>query len=310
MIFVEMNGRLGNQLFRYATARYLQEKMYCGEKMVLSFNKIDQKNKSDKSFYRALLDFKVSSFDIYSNDKDSIISKASFYQKIKILPYYLKIRKFGDNDISETIKIENRYEDMLNHTGVYWFRYGYHELKKSNQKNKFLIGNFESSQYFNDIRDILVDELKPRFQLFEGDCQLYDKILRSNSVCVSIRRGDFLETKNTNHNVCDKEYYLRAIELISERVKNPVFFFFSDDIEWCKNNIRAPYESYYESGKDTVYDKLRLMYSCKHFIISNSTFSWWAQYLSECNNKIVISPKRRLRNVSDYPLIEKNFIKL
>ena len=65
---------------------------------------------------------------------------------------------------------------------------------------------------------------------------------------------------------------------------------FSDDIEWVKNNIYTGCVTYYEDGTDPVWEKLRLMSACKHFVVSNSTFSWWAQYLSENEKKIVISP--------------------
>lgn len=56
------------------------------------------------------------------------------------------------------------------------------------------------------------------------------------------------------------------------------FFGFSDDIDWVKNNMEFPGEVYYESGVDPVWEKLRLMSACKHFVLSNSSFSWWAQY--------------------------------
>lgn len=75
-------------------------------------------------------------------------------------------------------------------------------------------------------------------------------------------------------------------------IENPVFFMFSDDIEWVKNNIHTECVTYYEDGTDPVWEKLRLMSACKHFIVSNSTFSWWTQYLSANENKVVVSPSR------------------
>ena len=67
---------------------------------------------------------------------------------------------------------------------------------------------------------------------------------------------------------------------------------FSDDIEWVKNNLDFKCETYYENGNDPVWEKLRLMSCCKHFVISNSSFSWWAQYLSCNKNKIVYAPTK------------------
>ena len=67
---------------------------------------------------------------------------------------------------------------------------------------------------------------------------------------------------------------------------------------------------YYEDGTDTVQEKLRMMYSCKHFVISNSTFSWWAQYLSRNPNKIVVSPNRWYNSRFQTALIGKDWILL
>ena len=83
---------------------------------------------------------------------------------------------------------------------------------------------------------------------------------------------------------------------------------FSDDIEWVKNNIYTGCVTYYEDGTDPVWEKLRLMSACKHFVVSNSTFSWWTQYLSKSENKIVISPSRWFNNDYESPLIAKDWI--
>ena len=86
---------------------------------------------------------------------------------------------------------------------------------------------------------------------------------------------------------------------------------FSDDIQWVKDNIKdLDIEMYYEDGNDTLDEKLRLMYSCKHFIISNSTFSWWAQFLSRNNEKIVISPDRWYKQDISATLINDEWIKI
>lgn len=96
---------------------------------------------------------------------------------------------------------------------------------------------------------------------------------------------------------------------MQKKVNNPVFIFFSDDIEWCKGNFSSiKYELYFESGKDTLAEKISLMSSCKHFIISNSTFSWWAQWLGQNEKKIVISPKHWYKYHKEF-MVEYSFEK-
>lgn len=99
---------------------------------------------------------------------------------------------------------------------------------------------------------------------------------------MSIRRGDF-ETNKKNkkiHSICNKEYFEKAIEKMNEilfkKGKTPTYILFSDDIEWAKKNINTIFPIFSEDGNDPVWEKLRMMNSCKHFILSNSTFSWWA----------------------------------
>ena len=89
---------------------------------------------------------------------------------------------------------------------------------------------------------------------------------------------------------------MKFIDIMKEKVKNPVFYIFSDDIEWVKENIDFKTEVKYITGNNKNYEELRLMYTCKHFIISNSSFSWWAQYLTDNKNRITSAPSKWFRN--------------
>ena len=140
-------------------------------------------------------------------------------------------------------------------------------------------------------------------------CGLYKKIESTNSVCVTIRRGDFLLDKFIkNFYICTPEYFEKAIEKINSIVNDPQYIVFSDDVDWCKKNMKFPPNTLFESGKDEIWEKLRLMYKCKNFIISNSTFSWWAQYLSQNDNKIVIAPDEWNKFEYTDPIYDKNWI--
>lgn len=120
---------------------------------------------------------------------------------------------------------------------------------------------------------------------------LYEIIRDRNSVCLAVRRGDFLNPENRKtFLVCDVDYYQKAVDYMVSHVKDPVFIVFSNDIAWTQMHLSIPGEVYYESGKDPVWETFRLMYSCRHFIISNSTFHWWAQYKGTAEDKIVIAP--------------------
>lgn len=163
----------------------------------------------------------------------------------------------------------------------------------------------------------MLEELQPRRKPIKANAYLYD-VLNSEreTVCISIRRGDYItnETVNRRMNICSRDYFKEAVSLLNSKINNPVYIVFSDDVSWCRKNIDfiRDNECYFETGNDPVWEKLRLMYSCKHFIISNSTFSWWAQYLSQNPEKIVVSPNRWTSEKSGKrsPLIERSFVRI
>ena len=293
MIQKHMIGRLGNQMFQYAAVRAFQLKYRPNDKILLDFSEVYER---DSVGYRE----ELSDFNISEIIKGKL--KMKLFQKIlnnflnfnKFLYYLRNGFKYSLKYNQKLYKFENKIQNRINKFGLYSFRLGYFPFKDSKSKIISFYGTFESSKYFDDIKQVLQDEFTPKYGILKKNEELYNKIEKTNSVCITIRRGDFISNNEYKKNlyVCDEKYFKKAIDIIQKKIDNPVFFVFSDDIEWCKKNMKFPKNTYFESGDDPVWEKLRMMYSCKNFIISNSTFSWWAQYLSRNDDKVVIAPSR------------------
>ena len=177
-------------------------------------------------------------------------------------------------------------------------------------------GYFQSEKYFLHIRERLLREFKISTPpLHNSDNRrILDLILKKNAISLHIRRGDYLTPKNTErHCLCSPSYYQNAIQYIIQRVENPHFFIFSDDISWVYDNFKIsyPYTIVDVNDSYTGYYDLELMRNCKHNIIANSTFSWWGAWLNENPNKIVIAPQRWFMNQEDeIDIIPSSWVKI
>lgn len=289
-----VQGRLGNQMFQYAAMRGIQEKFYADEKINFDFSQVLKTGSIADGFYNQLEGFKLNNEKCIYNNKIKLSIKQKFIFLIYFFSYkIIKIFSKESNYKKNKNKLELKFQNFFNINGLYLYNYGYFEFKKSKVKNKLFTGYYECSKYFNFIKEKILDEFTPLKPKISKNLYLYKIIEETNSVCVSIRRGDFLNYKNKKDCfVCDDEYFRNALKKMKELVVNPKFIIFSDDIKWVKENMNYFENCEYEDGTDPGWEKLRLMYSCKHYIISNSTFSWWGQYLSRNNNKIVIAPKK------------------
>jgi hypothetical protein len=273
MIIVNLTGRLGNQLFQYSCARALQE-IY-SEEIQLNITELN-----------TFTNFEFELGDYILNENVSVIGN-------KPLPWYADLR----SPVVRVLKkfIPNLYFKIMSSLGIFvWQSSEYKELPIVGTENKIINGWWQSDKYFNNVRSILVNEIVPKNELLKHNYSLYEKIQNSESVCITIRRGNYVDNPSfkKKHFVCDNDYFQKAIDKMQILVPNCVFFVFSDDIEWVKSNMNLPENSHFEIGDDPVWEKLRIMSACKHFIISNSTFSWWAQYLSINENKVVIAPSK------------------
>lgn len=291
MIYKEISGRLGNQMFQYAMARSIYEKSNKKDNIYFNF----QKGVFDRGFEDELRYFNVLEYKKVNKYDGCIFQKVllnifTFSEKIVTL-FCLLAKK---NMELYKYKYEKFFSSFLAKYGIYCARQGYIKFVNYKAKDKYLLGYFESSKYFDDIREILLKEFTPKSKPQIENKELYDYIENGETVCVTIRRGDFVSNSSfkKNHYICTSDYFINAMKIMKQKVKNAKFVIFSDDIDWCRENIKFPGEVMFESGNDPVWEKLRLMYSCKHFILSNSTFSWWAQYLSKNEQKVVIAPSR------------------
>lgn len=287
MIYKEMTGRLGNQLFQYATIKAYKKKYNLDDPIVLDFSKLKLLGTEDEGFCDELKYFKTNYLTNRIKVRRLLVLFNIFINKF-IFSYLYK------NNEKKVYNFQKKHQHFFNKIGLFFFSFGYVEFEKTNKKNKYFYGDFESPKYFDFIKTDLMKEFEPKKEVLKTNLELYKQIIESESVCISIRRGDFVsnETIKKKHYICNPKYYYKSIEYIKKNVKKPRFVVFSDDIKWCKENLDFPDNTLYESGQDPVWEKLRLMYSCKHFIISNSTFSWWAQYLSRNDKKIVVAPDR------------------
>ena len=271
MIIVQLNGGLGNQMFQYALGRNLS-------------NKNKSNLKVDISFFSTV---KVDTPRVYELHKLSVNEEFATAEDILDLKsrrlnlLHKVINKLDEGRIKYTIKEPN----LLFHPSILNVR-----------SSTYLQGYWQSEKYFLRIRDILLKDFQVRIEPDDYNSDLLGKVGSSNSVSIHVRRGDYISNSSAQkvHGTCTLEYYQDSIEYIKSKIENPIFFIFSDDPDWAEKNINTKGSTKYVSrnSSDKNYEDLRLMNSCKHNIIANSSFSWWGAWLNQNTDKIVIAPKR------------------
>lgn len=267
IIEIVFKGGVGNQLFQYATAKAIMQK---GD--ILLFNLDSYHNDYLKRSFR-LFNYKISGIDKDNLFPNRIMKKNSLLFK------------------------------LLKKTGclIYLFEkpdFGLYELKKNIKLYSILEGYWQAEMYFDSIKEELKNTIRPK------SIPEYPVFLEElNTVGIHVRRSDY--QTNQRYGVLSVDYYYKAIKHIKDRVNNPLFIIFSDDIQWCKKNIFDHNIIYFENENwNTDYLQLFLMSKCSHNIIANSSFSWWGAWLNSNNEKIVIRPERPF---FDDKLFSKNY---
>jgi len=254
---VKLVGGLGNQLFQYATARSICKK----------------KN----------IPYLLLNLESYGNDP--------FGRKPTILQYNLKARTIENGFIKKLLRKDTKLNRLISAFPFYHIiEENGLRLHKFSDKSPLLTsitGYWQSEQYFKDIRSSLLEELTPK-----NMPELPQWAANKKSVAVHIRRTDYLT--ESKFGFLGEQYYHEAMDKMQQQFKDPLFIFFSDDIEWCKNTFGHIDNVLFETSKEWEADYLQLflMSKCSHQIIANSSFSWWSGWLNNNPEKLVIKPAR------------------
>ncbi len=160
----------------------------------------------------------------------------------------------------------------------------------------YLMGNWQTEHYFKDYQEAIRADFSFRLPPAGLNAALAEQISSGVAVSLHVRRGDYVANPASlaHHGLCSLDYYRRTIDYITARVANPIFYIFSDDIPWVRENLLINYQCHYidhNKGDESCND-MRLMSLCKHHIIANSSFSWWGAWLNPRADKIVVAPQR------------------
>lgn len=268
-VIIKMNGGLGNQMFQWAVARMIET---------------------------------TTDMDVYLD--------MSYFKKKYARPYQLKVFKCEPKFVEGLwtklkLALIWTFRDFLHWEKTFGYTlYSEKQFSFDNGINRitpntYIEGFFQSDLYFNCIEAQIRDDFRYTVIPSEENNKMITKIMQNSpSIGIHVRRGDYVKKdKNVEtYAQCSVEYYQRAVEYIVEQLdgKEPVLFFFSDDIPWARRNLKFPYKSIYVShnkGKNS-YEDMRLMTYCSHNIIANSSFSWWGAWLNDKPTKIVVAPKK------------------
>jgi hypothetical protein len=154
----------------------------------------------------------------------------------------------------------------------------------SDDKHTIYVGYYQNEQYFEKYSENIKGLFGPPLEFINRIRTEIPVIFHTEVTVINVRRGDYLYYPNY-HPVVSPEYIFKALHLVPSKQ----YIIASDDIPWCKEHLNLPNAIYLEGWKS--HEQLWIMAMCHHFIISNSSFSWWAAYLSRHPWKTVIAPE-------------------
>lgn len=280
MIIIHLTGGLGNQLFQYAFARSLAHELDCELFLDLSLFSHDERR---KHVVFGLHSFNIKGIVGYYPyvDKTNVgidqTKPEDLAKYVEGLPFPDSIWDYEVVKAVADIKLPAYFQ-------------GWYHNQIDDDKISYITENF-----FKANSELIHEDLKYSLPLSESSKRLSDDIEKYDSVALHIRHGDYVEYPKFG--LCTKGYYQNAIELLEDELDNPKFYIFTEDPDWAENlEFNSPNEIIRFSEKNDAAGRgyaelLNLMSLCDHFIIANSTFSWWGAFLSENKDKTIISPK-------------------
>ena len=275
MIIVQLQGGLGNQMFQYALGRALSLKN--DTPLTLDLNFLLDRTPHPKWQKFVFRNYDLDIFNIHAEiaaQKDiPYIYRSFFSGKLKVYEDTFKMKFFPGTNVEKS--------------------FNFNPTVLSLGSDAYLMGFWQSFKYFEQIEDVIRRDFTFKDSMSEKSKQLLDEITSCQSLCVNVRRADFVDS--SHHGTMGNEYYDKAVSIVLQSQKVDKVYVFSDDIAWCEQNLKFKFPVMFV-GKDYAGKKygeyLALMIGCKNFIIPNSTFGWWAAWLNPNKEKTVVYPKK------------------
>jgi len=260
VIIVRLAGGLGNQMFQYAAGKQLAVKHNTILKLDLSwFENIDT---DDTSRHYELGAYRVDE-NFYIKTLLSRAQMKTGYIKHYIEPHY-------------------QYDPSIESLGP----------------KAYLEGYFQSWKYFSGIDSVITHDFSHKNEPNGENSKIQELILSDlYSVSLHIRRGDYATDKKTNsfHGVKDLGYYMAALKKVKKVSKKTNVYVFSNDQEWCRKHLRLGVPTVIIDENNDEFggaEDMRLMRSCRHNIVANSSFSWWGAWLNQYPDKMIVAQKQ------------------
>lgn len=160
MVYVEMAGRCGNQLFHYAVARYIQIKIG-DDKLCINFEKVFEQHKESEGWYDVLAEYKTAPYEYYSKKGSVLKNETNIVAKIVVAIKALQIKSNARKSRQIQADRASWGQKILNFFGVYWIREGVNRVWIYNRKKSIVSGICETSMIY-EIADLLKEELQPQ----------------------------------------------------------------------------------------------------------------------------------------------------
>jgi len=291
MIVTTLFGGIGNQMFIYAMAKAFS--LRNNSELV-----IDTKN----GFKRDFMFKRKYALEIFSiKHKKNIILSFDF-----VGGYVVKklSEKIGRHIFMPWYSIESEISNF--NFEEKWI--------KNKYKNIILQGYWCNEKYFKDFEKQIREDFSFKNIAFSSEVKKQEKLIKNTigtPIAVGVRTYNEIknpDNRNKGFFYTKENFYLKSMSLIKEKVPNAIFYVFTQDFEWVKNNLDFDLFNIIIIDKKTTIDKdigdIYLMTLCSHYIISNSTFYWWGTWLNSNKDKMVIVPKKWENSTID------NWIKL
>lgn len=297
-IYLPLQGRIGNQLFQYALARAIQLKMPEETQIIMD----------DSDILRCNWENSLMCYDLPNVEyiHDSIMGDKYVFSKQYFLRKLYRIFTRNKSYMGK-YKIEKKMNWFFNKNGMFFCENGYIEPHLNYNCPIYIEGYFQSQKYFDDIKEDILHLLDSKQFAEYKEYREVKQLCERNSVCISVKVEH--NVGSSMYDVCTMKYWEEAINYITENVKNPLFFICSDNVDYVLEHLidASKYDYVVQDKTKPFYLSLAAMSECKHFVIGNTTFGWWAQYLSKSKNKIVVAPSRWMSVNMPIDLYEDNW---